>query len=292
MEDKAMKKQNAAFLSILSNSFLIIFKIVAGLLMGSISVISEAAHSGIDLIASIVAFFSIKKAVEPADREHPYGHGKYENISGFFEAMIIFFAAAMIIYEAVKKLFHPIEMVKLDWGIGVMLISVIVNIIISRLLFKTSKKTGSIALEADAMHLNIDVLTSLSVMTGLAIIKFTHWIILDPIIAIAVALMICKASVDLTKRSVKDLLDERLPDDEEKTIQRLLDSYPDVIGYHKLRTRRSGNQREIDIHITMEKDSSLEKVHDLCNTIEHEIKRALPGTTITIHAEPQHAVDL
>lgn len=260
--------------------------------MGSISVISEAAHSGIDLIASIVAFFSIKKAVEPADREHPYGHGKYENISGFFEAMLIFFAAAMIIYEAVKKLFHPIEMVKLDWGIGAMLVSVIVNIVISRLLYKTSNKTGSIALEADAMHHNIDVLTSLSVMAGLAIIKFTHLVILDPIIAIAVAIMICKASIDLTKRSIKDLLDERLPDDEEKTIQVVLDSYPDVIGYHKLRTRRSGNQREIDIHINMEKNTSLEKVHELCNTIEHEINQALPGAIITIHAEPQHAADL
>ena len=260
--------------------------------MGSISVISEAAHSGIDLIASIVAFFSIKMAVEPADRKHPYGHGKFENISGFFEAMLIFFAAAMIIFESVKKLFHPVDVEKLDWGIGVMLVSVIVNIIISRLLFKASKRTGSIALEADAMHLNIDVFTSLSVMAGLMVIRFTHIEILDPIIALAVALMICKASIDLTKRSIKDLLDERLPDDEEKTIHRVLDSYPDVISYHKLRTRRSGNQREIDIHITMEKNASLEKVHELCNTIEHEINLALPGTTITIHAEPQSAMDV
>ena len=260
--------------------------------MGSISVISEAAHSGIDLIASIVAFFSIRMAVEPADAKHPYGHGKFENISGFFEAMLIFFAAAMIVYEAVKKLFHPIDVEKLDWGIGVMLVSVIVNIIVSRLLFKISKKTGSIALEADAMHLNIDVLTSLSVMIGLVVIRFTHIEILDPIIAIAVAIMICKASYDLAKRSVKDLLDERLPEEEEKTVQRVLESYPGVISYHKLRTRKNGSQREIDIHINMEKNTSLEKVHELCNTIEHEINLALPGTTITIHAEPQHAVDL
>ena len=287
-----MKKQNAAFLSILSNTFLIIVKIIAGLLMGSISVISEAAHSGIDLIASIVAFFSIKKAVEPADREHPYGHGKYENISGFFEAMLIFFAAAMIIYEAVKKLFHPIEMVKLDWGIVIMLISAIVNIIISRMLLQTSKRTGSIALDADAVHHTIDVFTSLSVMAGLVVIRFTRIEILDPIIGIAVAAMICKSSIDLTKRSIKDLLDERLPDDEEKTIHRVLDSYPDVINYHNLRTRRSGNQREIDIHITMEKNTSLEKVHELCNTIENEINLALPGTIITIHAEPQSAMDV
>ncbi|MGB7566386.1 MAG: cation diffusion facilitator family transporter [Chitinivibrionales bacterium] len=285
-----MNKQNAAILSILSNAFLIIFKIVAGVLMGSISVISEAAHSGIDLIASMVAFFSIKLAVEPADTKHPYGHGKFENISGFFEAMLIFFAAAMIVFEAVKKLFHPVDVEKLDWGIAVMLVSAIVNIVISRMLMQTSKRAGSIALEADAANHTVDVFTSLSVMAGLIVIRFTRIEILDPIIGIAVAIMICKTSIDLTKRSIKDLLDERLPDDEEKTIHRVLDSYPDVISYHKLRTRRSGNQREIDIHITMEKNASLEKVHELCDTIEREINMALPGTTITIHAEPQSAM--
>jgi cation diffusion facilitator family transporter len=284
----AMNKQNAAFLSISSNACLIVFKIIAGVLMGSISVISEATHSAIDLIASIIAFFSIKKAVEPADKQHPYGHGKFENISGFIEAMLIFFAAVMIVYEAVKKFFHPVAIVKLDWGVAVMAISVIVNFFISRLLFKIAKKTDSIALEADAMHLNIDVITSLSVMAGLIVIRFSHIQLLDPIIAIAVAIMICKASFDLTKRSVKDLLDEQLPEEELKTIHKVLKSHPDILSYHKLRTRKSGNQREIDIHIAMEKSTSLENVHELCNAIEKEIKKELPGSITTIHAEPQH----
>jgi len=282
-----MKKQNAAFLSIVSNTCLIIFKIAAGVLMGSISVISEATHSGIDLVASIIAFFSIKKAVEPADSQHPYGHGKFENVSGFVEGMLIFFAAVVIVYEAVKKLSHPAPIGKLDWGVGVMAISVFVNIVISRKLFSVAKKTGSIALEADATHLNIDVITSLSVLVGLVIIRFTHIQIIDPIIAIAVAIMICKASFDLTKRSIKDLLDEQLPEEELKTIHKVLKSHPDVLNYHKLRTRKSGNHREIDIHIAMEKSTSLENVHELCNTIELEIKKALPGATTTIHAEPQ-----
>jgi cation diffusion facilitator family transporter len=185
-----MQKKHAALLSVVSNTVLIAFKITAGILMGSISVISEAVHSAIDLVASIVAYFSIKKAVEPADHDHPFGHGKFENISGFFEAMLIFFAAVMIIYEAVQKLFHPIEVERLGWGIGVMFISVIVNTFISKTLFKISKRTNSIALEADAMHLYVDVFTSLSVMAGLAVIKLTHWEILDPVIAIVVACMI------------------------------------------------------------------------------------------------------
>jgi cation diffusion facilitator family transporter len=281
-----MQKQQAATLSVISNTVLIVFKIVAGITMGSIAVISEAVHSAIDLIASLVAWYSIKKAVAPADREHPFGHGKFENISGFFEAILIFFAAGMIVYEAVKKLFHPIEMEHLDWGIGVMLVSVIVNILISQILFRTAKKTKSIALEADGMHLYVDVLTSLSVMAGLVVIKFTHWEIFDSIIAIAVACMIGKASVDLTKKSIHDLADRSLPEDELQSIRQILQGYPQVISYHKLRTRQSGNQREIDIHITMDKNTTLENSHELCSQIEKLIQEALPGASITLHVEP------
>ena len=283
-----MHKQRAALLSILSNTVLIIFKIAAGILMGSISVISEAVHSSIDLVASMVAYFSIKKAGEPADHDHPFGHGKYENISGFFEAMLIFFAAVMIIYEAVKRLFHPGEVEQLGWGIVVMLVSFIVNIVISRILFTTAKKSGSIALEADAMHLSADVYTSFSVMAGLAVIKFTHWEILDPVIAIVVACLIGKASVDLTKKSLRDLADQSLPDSELQSIGRILQGYPQVLNYHKLRTRKSGDRREIDIHITMEKTTSLEYAHALCYQIENNIKAAFPGSHITLHVEPDH----
>jgi len=283
-----MNKQNAALLSVISNSLLIAMKITAGVLMGSISVLSEATHSAIDLIASIVAYFSIKKANEPADKDHPFGHGKFENISGFFEAMLIFFAAAMIVYEAVQKLFHPAEVERLGWGIVVMFISVIVNVFISRRLFRIAKKTNSIALEADATHLWVDVFTSLSVMVGLAVIQCTHWVILDPIIAIVVACMIGKASFDLTKKSIRDLADQSLPDEELQSIQRILAGYREVSGHHKLRTRKSGDQREIDIHITMEKNTTLESAHALCFKIEHSIKETFPGSYITLHVEPDH----
>jgi cation diffusion facilitator family transporter len=281
-----MHKQRAALLSVISNTVLIVFKIVAGILMGSIAVISEAVHSAVDLLASFVAWFSIKKAVEPADREHPFGHGKYENISGFFEAMLIFFAAGMIVYEAVKKLFRPVEMERLDWGIGVMLVSVIVNFVVSRTLVRTARKEKSIALEADGMHLHVDVLTSLSVLAGLVAIKLTHWEILDPIIAIAVACMICKASVELTKKSIRDLADRSLPEDELQLIRHILQGYPQVLDHHKLRTRQSGNRREIDIHITMDKNTTLERSHELCSKIESGIQQVLPGAYITLHVEP------
>jgi cation diffusion facilitator family transporter len=283
-----MNKKNAALVSVFSNTALIILKIIAGILMGSIAVISEAVHSAIDLIASVVAYFSIKKAIEPADSDHPFGHGKYENISGFFEAMLIFFAAAFIVYEAVKKFFAPSEVQSLDWGIGVMIFSVFVNIAVSRILFKVSKKTNSIALEADAMHLSVDVFTSVSVIVGLVVIKFTGWKIVDPIIAIVVACMICKASLDLTKKSIGDLADQSLPENELQIICRILESNSDIKGYHKMRTRKSGDQREIEIHITMEKDTTLERAHDFCFGIENKIREALPGSHITLHVEPYH----
>jgi cation diffusion facilitator family transporter len=283
----AMNKQNAALLSVISNSILIVFKIAAGMLMGSISVISEAVHSALDLLASLVAWFSIKKAVEPADQEHPFGHGKFENISGFFEAMLIAFAAGMIVYEAVKKLFHPVQVERIDWGIGVMIVSIIINLLISQALFRTAKKSKSIALEADGMHLFVDFLTSLSVLAALITIKFTHWTILDPVIAMVVAIMIGKASVDLMKKSIHDLADRSLPEGELQSIRQILQGDPQILGYHKLRTRQSGNQREIDIHITMDKNITLKHSHDLSSQIETKIKEVLPGTYITLHVEPE-----
>jgi cation diffusion facilitator family transporter len=281
-----MHKQRAALLSVASNIVLIIFKVVAGIFMGSISVLSEAAHSAMDLLASLVAWFSIKKAVEPADREHPFGHGKFENISGFFEAMLLFFVAGMIVYEAIKKLMHPAPVERLDWGIGVMLVSVAVNIVISRTLFRIAKKEKSIALEADGMHLWVDVLTSVSVIAGLVAIKFTHWTVLDPLIAILVACLIGKASLDLTKKSVSDLADRSLPEDELHIIRNILREFPQILDFHKLRTRLSGSRREIDIHIAMDRNTTIESSHELCYKIESRIQEAFPGAYVTLHVEP------
>jgi cation diffusion facilitator family transporter len=281
-----MTKQTAALFSVFSNSILIILKIIAGVAMGSVSVISEAIHSGIDLLASCIAYFSIRKSLAPADSDHPYGHGKFENISGFAEAMLIFVAAGMIIYEAVKKIIHPMEVGQLDWGIGVMLVSVILNTFISRLLFKISKKENSIALEADAMHLSMDVLTSLGVLVGLVIIRFTHLTILDPIIAFAVAAMILKASWSLTRKSLEDLADKALPEKEVALIRDIITSHPLVLDYHRLRSRKSGNQREIDIHMKVDKNMTIDKAHELCTKVEKDIRDKLPGTYVITHLEP------
>jgi cation diffusion facilitator family transporter len=281
-----MNKQNAAFFSVLSNTTLVVLKVIAGIMMGSVSVLSEAIHSGIDLIASLVAFVSIKESNKPADHDHPYGHGKFENISGFFEAILIFLAAGIIIYEAVKKLIAPPEVEQVDWGIAVMLISVIVNIFVSRLLFKVAKKEDSIALEADAMHLSVDIFTSVGVLAGLIVIKITGLKILDPIIALCVATLILRASWDLTRKSLRDLADKSLPHEELELIRTTLKNYSGVREFHRLRTRKTGKQKEIDFHLLVDGSLTICDAHLLCDKIEQDLKSKLEHTYVVIHVEP------
>ncbi|PJI07153.1 MULTISPECIES: cation diffusion facilitator family transporter [Clostridium] len=281
-----MNKHNSAVLSIASNSILIVFKLTAGIAMNSISVISEAIHSSIDLVASLIAFFSIRKSSEKEDEGHPFGHGKYENVSGFAEAILIIFAAAMIIYEAVTKLVSHSEIQNVNSGIYVMLISSGVNLFISIILSKCAKKTNSIALEADAAHLFTDVFTSMGVFLGLILLKITKIKLIDSAAAFIVAFLIIKTGVDLIKKSLKDLVDSSLDKEDLNKIAAIIKNHPYVEGYHKLRTRKCGNTREIDIHIQIVGTDSLEKTHNICSDIEKQIKTIFPDSCTVIHPEP------
>lgn len=286
-----MLKSNAAILSIVSNSVLIIFKVITGVMVGSISIISEAIHSSIDLLASIIAYFSIKKADQAKDKEHPFGHGKYENVSGFAEALLILFAAAIIIAEAIKKLMNGFELNDVTPGLIVMLIAAIVNLVISRILLKISKRTNSIALEADAYHLLTDVVTSFGVFIGLILLKLTHWQLLDPLTAIFVSLLIIKTGISLIKKSMKDLVDSSLSNEELTKISEIIKSHSQVVSYHELRTRKSGDQREIDIHLELNMYYTLLETHNVCNLIENEIMETYPNSYILIHCEPVKVVE-
>ncbi|WP_434642188.1 cation diffusion facilitator family transporter [Thermoanaerobacterium thermosaccharolyticum] len=282
-----MNKQNSALLSVISNSALIVIKLLAGILMHSVSVISEAIHSSIDLIASLIAFLSIRVAVKPADEDHPFGHSKYENISGFVEAILIFFAAIFIIYEAVRRIVTGTYVENLGTGIIVMLFASFVNAVVSYFLFKVSKKEDSIALRADAMHLLTDVFTSLGVTIGLVVIKITKLGILDPIIAIFVALLIIKASIGLTKEALKDLTDTSLPEKEVKEIENIIKSNFEITSFHKLRTRKSGPRREIDVHLRVDKDYSIVEAHELSHKVSKQIVDKFPDSHVIIHIEPE-----
>jgi cation diffusion facilitator family transporter len=286
-------KTSAAGLSIVSNSALVIGKIVIGLTMGSVSVLAEGIHSGVDLLAALLAFFSIRAAVKPPDAQHRFGHGKIENISGTVEGLLIFGAAGFIIYEAVQRIMDGVEVDQLGLGIVVMGVSTLANFIVSRHLHAVAKKTESIALEADAWHLTTDVYTSLGVFGGLVLVWFTGWLgweyatLLDPIVAIGVAGLIVKAAWDITHKALKGLLDTSLPQEELALIRESVKSGDAVVlGFHGLATRQSGSERFIKLHVVFPRAMHLDSVHVVCDRVEALIKEQLPNSHITIHSEP------
>jgi cation diffusion facilitator family transporter len=266
-------------------------KLAVGIGIGSVSIISEAIHSGIDLVAAIIAYFSVKKSSEPPDSEHKFGHGKFEDFSGLIEALLIFIAAVLIIREAFIKLMGGgVELdtgVLLFAGIAVMLVSAAVNWYVSSRLMKAAKATESIALEADAWHLKTDVYTSLVIFAGLVLIKVTGWKSLDPLFAIGVALFIMKAAYDLTRRAASDLIDTRLPDTEEEQIKGiLLEHYLQYASFHELRTRRSGSDRFMDLHLVVSRNLTVNDAHSLSDHLEMDLQEIFPRSSITIHFEP------
>ncbi|MFZ5642181.1 MAG: cation diffusion facilitator family transporter [Bacillota bacterium] len=281
------KKVRAARLSIISNSFLTVLKLIVGILMGSISVISEAIHSGIDLVASIIDYLSVRQSSKPADHEHPYGHGKYENVASIIEAALIIAAAVVIIVEAVPRLFNPTEIHSLGIGAGVMAVSVVVNTIVSRKLMRVARETDSPALEGDAWHLRADVYTSLGIFAGLGAIQITGLMILDPIIAIGVSLFIMKSGLGLIKKSFKVIVDERLSEDEISIINEVLEKNSvSFLDYHELRTRKAGSQRFVDLHLVFPRHLPIKIIHDTCRELEQKIEVRLSDTDIVIKVEP------
>jgi cation diffusion facilitator family transporter len=282
------RKVKIAALSILSNTTLIVLKIVAGLLSGSVSIISEAIHSSMDLLAALIAFFSVNFSSKPADDNHPYGHGKIENVSGVIESVLIFVAAVLIIREAITKLIHPGEkLVAVPVAVAVMLISAIINTFVSKKLYKVAKEEDSVALEADALHLKTDVYTSLGVGLGLLLLQITNIEILDPIVAILVALLIIKESWALCRNAFNPLLDIKLPEEYEIKINEIMSQYKnEIIDYHMLRTRKSGSMKYIDFHMTVREDLTVKESHDLSERIEKDLEEHLKNANVSIHVEP------
>lgn len=281
------KKIGVARLSVVSNTLLVLLKIIVGILTGSVSIISEAIHSGMDLIAAVIAFFSVRISSNPPDKTHPYGHGKYENVSGVIEALLIFVAAGWIIYEAVHKILNPCEISSLGIGSLVMLVSAAVNFFVSRRLYRVAKLTDSVALEADALHLKTDVYTSLGVAAGLILIYFTDVSILDPLIAILVALIILRESFILLKKAFTPLVDVTLPAGEIKIIEQCIQRHlSGPMKFHKLRTRKAGHFRYVDLHLEVPGNYSVADSHKLCDDIEHEITLSIKNVEVNIHIEP------
>jgi cation diffusion facilitator family transporter len=276
-----IQKVKVARLSIISNVLLIILKLIVGIFSGSVSIISEAIHSSMDLLAALIAFFAVRISDTPPDTRHPYGHGKIENISGVIEAILIFVAAIWIIVEAAKKLAGKEIVLESIWiGSLVMIVSAIVNLLVSRRLYKVARETKSVAL-----HLKTDVYTSAGVAAGLGLILITGIMWLDPVVAIVVALFIIKESYFLLRRAFTPLLDTAWNEDEIGDLEKRLHDLG--VSYHDLRTRVAGNYRFIDIHVEMPENESVGDAHKYCDVIEDKLTSTYENLTITIHVEPK-----
>ena len=286
------EKKLAAGLSIVSNTTIIVLKLIAGFISGSISVISEAIHSMSDLLASFLTFFSVMKSAQPADSDHPYGHGKYEDMSGFLEGILIVLAAIYIIYEAVQKLYmNTVAEIETLPGIIVMIVAVVANFLVSKYLFHVAKKSDSLSLLADAEHLNTDILSSLGVLGGLVLIKFTGLHILDAVIAILVEAFIMRTGFFITKKALNNLLDGSLPEETVRTIEMVLDEFiklKKIAGYKNLKSRRAGPKKNIELTLFFHNDIKIYDCHRICDEIEDAIDSKLGGNTVVfIHAEPE-----
>ena len=286
MESTNVKEQ-AAKLSVISNTALVVGKLSIGLAIGSVGVISEGIHSSLDLLAAIIAFIAVRQASHPADKKHKYGHGKIENLSGTIEGILILIAALWIVYEAIQKFFNPYTVEFIGWGVLIMAVSSVVNFFISKHLQKVGEATDSIALKADAMHLKTDVYTSLGVMVGLCGMYLTGWQWLDPLAAIAVAMLIMYAAWELIKESFAPLLDASLSEeDEQKIITKIENHQEHFIDFHDFRTRKAGSERHIDFHLTVCKYHTIDHAHTLADKIENDIQLLFRESSILIHHEP------
>ena len=287
----APRKQRAAALSIVSNSVLIVLKIVAGAITGSIAIITEAIHSSIDLLASVVAFFSVRKADEPADESHPYGHQKVENVASGIEGMLILVGAGIIIFESVRRLIDTPAVDSLGVGIAVIAFSGVANLVVSTYLYRQATATDSPALEGDAAHLRTDAATSFAVLVALVLVETTGVEALDPITALLVAAAIVFAGVRIISRSTRVLVDEALPEDELAAIRAAIQEHaPDeVVGFHKLRARRAGSRRDVDLHVQFRDGTTLQRAHEIAHQLESEIRTRLRGAYVLIHLEPEES---
>jgi cation diffusion facilitator family transporter len=266
--------------------------VVAGTITGSISILTEAVHSSIDLVASIVALVSVRKADEPADESHRYGHEKIENLASAIEGILILVGSSVIVFEAVRRLIRGGHIESIPLGIAVVAISMVVNLVVSTVIARRARATQSAALEGDAAHLRTDALTSGGVLVGLALVKLTgaQWI--DPAVALAVAASIVITGVRLVGRSSRVLVDEALPPEEVGMIRDAIEEFASrgVVGYHELRTRRAGARRYVDLHVQFRSGTSLEDAHRTAHELQEEISSRLSGSDVLIHLEPADRV--
>ena len=278
--------QRAALISVASNTLLVGAKIAVAFMSGSAALLSEALHSGLDLMASFIAWLSLRFAAHPPDREHPYGHGKWENISAFLEGLLILGVALWVFYEAGQRLFAPVALTHLGLAMAVLGGSALVNVLVSLALKRAAKRFDSVALDADASHLSTDVYTSIGALAGLVGYYLTGYALFDTGAALAVGAIICGIGLTVTHRALHGLLDTRLPAEEEEAVRQIVSQVTPNLELKELVSRKAGPVRYLDLTLTVCRWETLEQIHQLCDELEARIASRFPGARIFIHPEP------
>ena len=292
-EDGTHEKKTAAITSVIAAVGLTGFKIIIGLTTGSLGILAEAAHSGLDLMAAVMTFLAVRISGKPADRNHLYGHGKVENLSGFFETLLLLVTCFWIIYEATHRLLYHAAVLEVNyWSFTVMITSIVVDVSRSRLLYRAAKKYNSQALEADALHFSTDIWSSAVVILGLFCVKLSKWVPglaflrqADSVAAIMVGLIVVYVSIKLGLRTIQALLDVA-PSGIEKEIISAVEILPGVTDCHNVRVRYSGPQPFVDVHVLVDGNQTLKEAHNLTEEIERVIQNLMPNADVTVHPEP------
>jgi cation diffusion facilitator family transporter len=285
-------KTRAAAVSIASNSCLIVLKVAAGVLTGSVGILSDAVHSLMDLIASLIAWASVRKADEPADASHRYGHEKLEDLAAGAQALLLLFGAAFIAVEAIRALIQGDHLGSIGVGIAVAAVAAAVNLVVSTYLARAGRATGSNALNANAADLRTDAIVSLAVLVSLVLVKLTGSTWIDPAVGLLVAVAITRTGVLILIDASRRLVDEALPADELEALQQVLQSFvgDEVVGFHDLRARHVGSRHQVDLHLQFVSGTSLERAHYISHQLQDAVAKRLPGTTVLVHLEPEDRV--
>lgn len=281
------RKTAAALTSVLVAGILAVIKLVTGIMINSLVIITSAVDSIMDIVTSTINYYAIKVSEQPPDKEHPFGHYKFESLATFMQSIIIMLSGFYILYKAYSKYINKEAVVNINSGLYVMIFSIVVTFFLTTFLRRTAKKEESTVLKADALHYEIDILTNLGVIATLLAVKLTGLEIIDPVVSVLIAIYIVYSALKLNLSVTKDLVDTELPTDIKEKIIAILTQYEDYhMDFHHLRTRQAGSKKFVDMHLTLCGEVSLKDAHKIADIIEKRIKNEIKNSDVIIHIEP------
>jgi cation diffusion facilitator family transporter len=286
MDARDRRAQSAARLSLLYNVVQTAFKLMGAFLTGSVSLLSEGLHSLSDVLSSFISFVSVRASSAPPDDEHPYGHGKIDTLAGLSEAIVLFLFAIYTAVISTHKFFKSPEVVRVDIGLYIVIGCTILGALIMSHIRKAAKETGSFALLSNVQHLTVDLLTSIGVIFALLVTKFSNWPYADPLFGLLLSIWLGFSSLKMIHRAFDEVIDRHIDPAELAKIKEILAQESELVSYHKLRTRHSGNWHYIDVHIVVPRDWSVVQGHELADRIEKGIEKDLAPAVCTIHVDP------